>query len=119
MNSAIFQRTQVKNTWKKVYTEEYLIDAGPIHLESAVIQMLCVKHIFLSNHKEKNLISKLTVQIEVLERYLTYKNWPSIIGLFWRSVLLIDVLLFQLNCHHMLGDYYLWVIRMLLKDKTM
>lgn len=54
MNSAISQRTQVKNTWKNMYTDEYLIDSGPIHLKSAVIQTLCVKRIFLSTHEEKS-----------------------------------------------------------------
>lgn len=40
------------NTWKNMYTDEYLIDSGPTHLESAVIQT-CVKHLFFSTHKEK------------------------------------------------------------------
>lgn len=54
MNSAISQRTQVKSTWKNMYTDEYLIDWGPMNVESGVIQTLCVKHIFLSPLEEKS-----------------------------------------------------------------
>lgn len=42
MNSEISQTTQVKNTWKNMYADEYLTDPSPINLESGVIQRFSV-----------------------------------------------------------------------------
>lgn len=54
MNSEISQTTQVKNTWKNMYADEYLTDSSPINLESGVIQRFCVTYIFLSAYEEKS-----------------------------------------------------------------
>lgn len=115
MNSAISQKAQVKNAWQNMHTD--LTDSGPINLESSHSDIVC--EIYLLICLWRKLISKPIAQIRILERYLITRTDQLFLSPFLGSVLLIGVMLFQDNYHHMLDDYYLWVIWKLLRYKTM
>lgn len=81
MNSAISQRTQVKNTWKNMYTDGYLIDWGPMNMESGVIQTLCVKYIFLSTHEERS-DKQINSANRTSREICAIKNWLTVVKPF-------------------------------------